>query len=90
MRTLSARDLYVVESVSIVSPEDVHVLDPTASPVLTLVTCYPFYFVGSAPQRWVVRAVPRDAAPSTKPARPASGASLAKSRKEADSPGKEQ
>jgi len=32
-------------------------LDPTSSASLTLVTCYPFYFVGSAPQRFIVRAV---------------------------------
>ena len=86
MRTLSARDLYVVESVRIVSPDDVQVLDPTSSPVLTLVTCYPFYFVGSAPQRWIVRAVRRDSISSTKPVDPTSGASLSRIRKEADSP----
>ena len=89
MRTLSARDLYVVESVKILSPDDVQVLDPTSSPVLTLVTCYPFYFVGSAPQRWIVRAVRRDAISSTKPAHPPSEAALAKTRKEADSPAKQ-
>jgi sortase A len=89
MRTLSARDLYVVESVRIVSPDDVHVLDPTASPALTLVTCYPFYFVGSAPQRWIVRAVRRDALPSTKPAGTTSDVSLSEFRKEADSAVKE-
>ena len=41
----------------VVDPEDVSVLDPTAERTLTLVTCYPFYFVGSAPQRFIVRAV---------------------------------
>jgi sortase A len=86
MRTLASRDLYVVESVKIVSPDDVQVLDPTAAPVLTLVTCYPFYFVGSAPQRWIVRAVRQGAAPPTKSAESASGASLGRARKEADSP----
>ena len=40
-----------------VNPEDVSVLDPTPTRALTLVTCYPFYFVGSAPQRFIVRAV---------------------------------
>jgi sortase (surface protein transpeptidase) len=35
----------------------VSVLDPTAVQSITLVTCYPFYFVGSAPQRYIVRAV---------------------------------
>jgi sortase A len=49
-------DQYVVTNVQIVSPDDVHVLDPTPVPTLTLVTCYPFYFVGSAPQRYIVTA----------------------------------
>jgi sortase A len=35
----------------------VSVLDPTPAPAVTLVTCYPFYFVGSAPQRFIVRAI---------------------------------
>jgi sortase A len=47
---------YAVESVRIVDPSDVQVLDPSTKPVLTLVTCYPFYFVGPAPQRYIVRA----------------------------------
>lgn len=50
-------DQYVVTNVQIVSPEDVHVLDPTTTSTLTLVTCYPFYFVGSAPQRYIVTAL---------------------------------
>jgi sortase A len=41
----------------VVAPEEVSVLDPTPMRALTLVTCYPFYFVGSAPQRFIVRAV---------------------------------
>jgi sortase A len=49
-------DQYVITKIQIVSPDDVHVLDPTAAPTLTLVTCYPFYFVGSAPQRYIVTA----------------------------------
>jgi len=48
---------YHVESTWLVTPDDVWVLDPTSSPALTLVTCYPFHFVGSAPQRFVVRAI---------------------------------
>ena len=59
LETLSGTDDYVVEGIRIVPPEDVSVLDATASPVLTLVTCYPFYFVGDAPQRYIVRAVRR-------------------------------
>ncbi|MBZ5606299.1 MAG: class D sortase [Acidobacteriia bacterium] len=47
---------YRVVSTRIVSPTAVWVLDPGADEVLTLVTCYPFYFVGSAPNRFIVRA----------------------------------
>jgi sortase A len=47
---------YRVEKIWIVRPEDVSVLDPAPRSVLTLVTCYPFYFVGSAPERFIVRA----------------------------------
>jgi len=55
--TLGRKDTYRVERTWIVDPSDVSVLDPTPSASLTLVTCYPFYFVGSAPQRFIVRAV---------------------------------
>ena len=48
---------YRVERTWIVSPTDVWVLDPTPAPAITLVTCYPFYFIGSAPQRFIVRAI---------------------------------
>jgi sortase A len=47
---------YRVEGTRIVEPRDTWVLAPTEGPVLTLVTCYPFRYVGSAPQRFVVRA----------------------------------
>ncbi|NWF84877.1 MAG: class D sortase [Bryobacteraceae bacterium] len=47
---------YRVVSVKIVSPSDIAVLDSTRNQILTLVTCYPFYFVGSAPNRFIVRA----------------------------------
>jgi sortase A len=57
LQTLGGRETYRVERTWIVEPEDVSVLDPTPSRSLTLVTCYPFYFVGSAPQRFIVRAV---------------------------------
>jgi sortase A len=49
-------DTYVVEKIEIVNPEDVSVLNPTRVPSLTLVTCFPFYYVGSAPQRYIVHA----------------------------------
>lgn len=47
---------YEVDSMKIVLPENVEVLDPTSEPVVTLVTCYPFNYVGSAPKRFIVRA----------------------------------
>jgi len=47
---------YVVDEILIVAPEDLSVLAPQLKPTLTLVTCYPFYFVGSAPLRYIVRA----------------------------------
>lgn len=47
---------YRVERTLVVEPEDVWVLDPTTEPTLTLVTCYPFTYVGTAPQRFIVRA----------------------------------
>ena len=55
--TMQGKDVYRVERTWVVNPEDVSVLDPTPTPALTLVTCYPFYFVGSAPRRFIVRAV---------------------------------
>lgn len=50
---------YIVEHIDIVSPDDVGVLRPGGSPALTLVTCYPFYFIGDAPQRFIVHATLR-------------------------------
>lgn len=55
--TLDRTEVYRIERTWVVEPEDVSVLDPTPVRSLTLVTCYPFYFVGSAPQRFIVRAV---------------------------------
>jgi len=49
-------DQYVITDIQIVGPENVSVLDATPAPTLTLVTCYPFYFVGGAPQRYIVTA----------------------------------
>jgi sortase A len=47
---------FQVDELVIVPPENVGVLEPRAKPSLTLVTCYPFYFVGSAPLRFIVHA----------------------------------
>jgi sortase A len=55
--TIEGRDIYRIERTWVVDPEDVSVLEPTSTRSLTLVTCYPFYFIGSAPNRFIVRAV---------------------------------
>jgi len=47
---------YLVDQIEIVPPDDVSVLKPRAKSSVTLVTCYPFYFVGSAPLRYIVHA----------------------------------
>ena len=47
---------YRVTQLEIVDPDQVEVLAETSGPTITLVTCYPFYFVGSAPKRFIVRA----------------------------------
>ena len=47
---------YTVDKIVIVKPEDVWVLNPRTSPSITLVTCYPFYFIGHAPDRYIVQA----------------------------------
>ena len=57
LETLRGRERYRVERIWVVAPEDVSVLDPTPARSLTLVTCYPFYHIGPAPQRYIVRAV---------------------------------
>jgi sortase A len=56
LTTLYGRFTYRVKSVKIVKPKDVEVLSPTAKPSVTLVTCYPFYYIGDAPKRYVVTA----------------------------------
>lgn len=54
--TLAGQYRYRVVSTTIVIPSNVSVLNSDGSEILTLVTCYPFYFVGSAPDRFIVRA----------------------------------
>ena len=69
LTTILGEYRYRVVSTKVVDPHNVSVLDPNGSEILTLVTCYPFYFVGSAPDRFIVRAervlgrVPRPALP---------------------------
>lgn len=47
---------YRITTTTVVDPSDVHVLNSTGSPTLTLVTCYPFQFIGHAPRRFIVQA----------------------------------
>jgi sortase A len=57
--TVTTRDRiyhYRVENTAIVGPDDVYVLDDAGHPTMTLVTCYPFQFIGHAPRRFIVSA----------------------------------
>jgi len=58
---------YVVKSTRIVTPRDVSVLEASGGETLTLVTCYPFYYVGSAPKRFIVHAALMHEAPEVAP-----------------------
>ena len=63
LETLSGTNTYVIDNISIVSPQDVYVLDPTEEARITLVTCYPFYFVGKAPLRYIVHSRATESSP---------------------------
>jgi sortase A len=56
LTTLDGSYRYLVDSTQVVAPEDTQVLGDSGDTTLTLVTCYPFYFVGPAPKRFIVRA----------------------------------
>jgi sortase A len=56
LETPAGEYLYRVKHTHIVKPDDTASLRPTSSPELNLITCYPFYYVGSAPKRFVVEA----------------------------------
>jgi sortase A len=60
VRSVNATVTYQVTEILIVEPTDIYVLEPTDRATLTLVTCYPFYFIGSAPQRYIVKAQAQD------------------------------
>lgn len=64
MSTPAEKDLYVVDRIDIVAPADVSVLQPHPVSAITLVTCYPFYFVGDAPSRYIVQASLRERLPA--------------------------
>lgn len=59
---------YVVESIEVVAPSDTRVLEATSGHDLTLITCFPFYYVGPAPKRFIVSARQTDAMPRKQPA----------------------
>jgi len=56
LTTLNGAYRYRVESLSVVGPAETSVLEPSPQPSLTLVTCYPFHYIGPAPKRFIVRA----------------------------------
>jgi sortase A len=56
LKTPQGTTTYTVDDINIVSPNDASVLGPRPAPSLTLITCYPFYFIGRAPRRYVVHA----------------------------------
>ncbi len=55
--TLAEQHTYHVNEISIVDPLNVSVLEPTTDATLTLITCYPFHYIGNAPERYIVRAI---------------------------------
>jgi sortase A len=63
LSTLNGDFRYQVEWLRVVEPRDVSVLAPSHENVLTLVTCYPFFYIGAAPKRFIVRA--RQVSPQT-------------------------
>lgn len=58
LRTQTGLQGFEVSEITIVDSQDISVLDPSDTTVLTLITCYPFYYVGYAPDRFIVRATP--------------------------------
>jgi sortase A len=56
LKTTDGDFQYLVESTAVVPPDDVQVLQPTGGRTLTLITCFPFSYVGPAPDRFIVRA----------------------------------
>jgi sortase A len=56
--TVRGTSEYVVESTEIVQPDETRVMESRGIAELTLISCYPFYFVGAAPHRFIVHALP--------------------------------
>ena len=56
LTTLEGQQIFRVSALDIVDPLNVSVLDPTEDTAITLITCYPFHYIGAAPDRFIVRA----------------------------------
>jgi len=56
IQTTRGVEIYVVSSITIIPKSNISILEPTTDKTLTIVTCYPFYFVGHAPKRYIVKA----------------------------------
>ena len=80
LQTVASTEEYIVDEIEIVSPQDSSVLRPRPQTSLTLVTCYPFYFVGSAPQRYIVHAVLANGTRTAQSETKAAGGSLGTNR----------
>lgn len=59
IQTTRGIESYAVTSITIIPKSDISILAPTTDKTLTIVTCYPFYFVGHAPKRYIVKATVR-------------------------------
>ncbi len=59
IQTTRGVESYAVTSITIIPKSDISILEPTTEKTLTIVTCYPFYFVGHAPKRYIVKATPK-------------------------------
>ncbi|HSC69218.1 MAG TPA: class D sortase [Cellvibrio sp.] len=66
LQTLEGTRHFTLSDIKIIDPSDTSVLEPSREAKLTLVTCYPFYHVGSAPQRYIVTATEDISAPKPK------------------------
>jgi sortase A len=67
--TQEQTETYIIDRITIVERNDLSVLQPRAHSSLTLITCYPFYFIGSAPKRYIVQASIADSIPANVHAR---------------------
>jgi sortase A len=64
LSTRSGKFEYLVTSTEIVEPDNTRVIESRGVPELTLISCFPFYFVGAAPQRFIVHAIPASSNPA--------------------------